>query len=144
MFLKILLILIIYHIFEHAAVFHIVPVQDVVAAHKIPLAFKIQVNGPAHALFSIKIMVQIKIIVRSLDNGIINIGVRYLYPAHGIRILLHQFLKMDGGNIRLLRLCLHRRRGRLRLHRRGCLPGKLRQTLILLLCPFILQIAVKA
>ena len=90
-------------------------------------------------------MIQVEIVVLSLYNGIIDVGIRHTNPSNGIRILLHQFLKVNWGYIGF---CLRLRRaglchclcGRLR----GCLPGQFGQPFIFLPGPLVLQPAVDA
>ena len=88
-------------------------------------------------------MVQVEIIVLSLNNGIIDVGIRHPDPSDGIRIPPHQLLKVDW---RYIGLCLrlprlrHRLRGRLR----GGLPGQSGQPLIFFPGPLVLHPAVDA
>ena len=145
MLLKIRLVLVPVHVLEHASVLHIMAVQHIIASHKISLALKIQVNGPRNILLAVKIMIQIEIVVLSLNNGVINVGIRHPDPSDGIRILLHQLFKIDG---RYIGLCLrflcpglcHCFRGRLR----SSLPGQFGQPLIFLPGPLVLYPAVDA
>ena len=48
-------------------------VNDIVAAVEIALALKIQINRTRDILLAVKIMVQVKVVVRSLDDGIIDV-----------------------------------------------------------------------
>ena len=70
--LKIRLVLVPHHVLEHGAVFHVMAVNDIVAAVEIALALKIQINRTRDILLAVKIMVQVKVVVRSLDDGIID------------------------------------------------------------------------
>ena len=96
MLFKICLVLIPIHVLEHASVFHIMAVQHIIASHKISLALKIQVNGARNIFLAVKIMIQVEIVVLSLNNGIINVGIRHPYPSDGIRILLISSSKLMG------------------------------------------------
>ena len=120
-------------------------VQHIIASHKISLALKIQVNGARNIFLAVKIMIQVEIVVLSLNNGIINVGIRHPYPSDGIRILPHQLFKINGRYIGLcLRLCGPGLclcfRGRLR----SGLPGQLGQPLIFFPGPLVLHPAADA
>ena len=52
------------YILEHGAVLHVMAVNRVVPAAEIRLAVGIQINGAIHAVFALKILVQIILVVR--------------------------------------------------------------------------------
>ena len=115
-------------------------VNNIVAAVEIALALKIQINRTRDILLAVKIMVQVKVVVRSLDDGIIDVGPLDGNPAHGVRILRPKGFKIDRRLVRLrlrFRLGFSLRLSCLRFF--GSLARQLRQTVVLVLCPLVLQ-----
>ena len=102
MLLKILRILVAVDILKHASILHIVAVEDLIASLQIRFAFKIQINGACRTFLPIKIVIQIKIIIRSLHDGIIHICIRDPDPSYGVRIFRSQRLKINRRDIRFL------------------------------------------
>ena len=105
-----------------------VAVNRVVPAAEVRLAVSIQIDGAVHTVFALKILVQVILVVRGLDDGIIDFGIRYADPADGVRVGLPKWGKVNRGDIRCLglgfRLFLCFRRFGLRL------LCRLRQTLL--------------
>ena len=101
---KKLLVLELYYILEHGAILHMVAIDRVIPAAKVRLAVGIQIDGAIHAVVPFKIFVEVILVVRGLDDGIIDFGIRYADPADGVRVGLPNWGKVNRGDIRCLGL----------------------------------------
>ena len=66
MFVKILLVFVFDDVLEHGSIFHVMTVDDVVAAGKIRLVTVIQKNGTCRAISSFHIFMKVLVVVLSL------------------------------------------------------------------------------
>ena len=84
------------YIFEHGSILHVVAVDWVIPAAKVRLAVGIQIDGAIHAVVPFKIFVEVILVIRGLDNRIVDLGVRHADPADGVRVRFQKRCKING------------------------------------------------
>ena len=73
-----------------------VAIDRVIPAAKVRLAVGIQIDGAIHAVVPFKIFVEVILVIRGLDNGIIDLSVRHADPADGVRVRFQKRCKING------------------------------------------------
>ena len=84
------------YILEHGAVLHVVAVNWVVPAAEVRLAVGIQIDGAIHAVVPFKIFVEVILVIRGLDDRIVDLSVRHADPADGVRVRFQKRCKING------------------------------------------------
>ena len=93
---KKLLVLELYYILEHGAILHMVAIDRVIPAAKVRLAVGIQIDGAIHAVVPFKIFVEVILVIRGLDDRIVDLSVRHADPADGVRVRFQKRCKING------------------------------------------------
>ena len=84
------------YILEHGAILHMVAIDRVVPAAEVRLAVGIQIDSPIYAVVPFKIFVEVILVIRGLDDGIIDLSVRHADPADGVRVRFQKRCKING------------------------------------------------
>ena len=94
-----------HNILEHRAVSHVMAIDHIVQVREIRRIVTVQINRAGRCAVALNILIQIGLVaLRIMQNGVINYRSRNGQPAYHILIDGPELLKIDGGDILLLRL----------------------------------------